>query len=212
MNEYKYLGTIRKKTGNFKQNNIFLKRRGMRASFTLIDSLGTNIKLSSLFENVVEPILLYNCEITLAFLPINWTYSKFKDNIWIQDDQIGKVVNSFIRQILGVCKTTSTWEILTETGKYYIDENIVWNIGYSLLSISSKYVQEAHLNQDQTKKNSWCKIIYYLLTYTDMKQMFKLEAISKPKIFIEEFKCKLICKYKILLESGIKFKKKKKQN
>ena len=120
-NEYKYLGTIINKTGNFKQNNIFLKKKGMRASFSLINDLGTNIKLSSLmniFEKVVEPILLYNCEITQAFIPKNWTYSKFKDNIWIQDDQIGEVVNSFLRQILGICKTTSTWGILTETGKY----------------------------------------------------------------------------------------------
>ena len=43
----------------------------MRASFSLIKGLGTNIKLSSLikiFEKVFEPILLYNCEITQAFL------------------------------------------------------------------------------------------------------------------------------------------------
>ena len=59
-----------------------------------------------------------------------------------------------------------------------------------LLSIKSKYVQEAHINYlHQTNRNSWCKIIDYLLTYTDIKQTFTLEAIiSKPKIFIEEFK------------------------
>ena len=66
-----------------------------------------------------------------------------------------------------------------------------------LLSIKSKYIQGAHnyyLRQDQTNRNSWCKIIDYLLTYTDTKPTFTLEAImSKPKIFIEEFK--LICKY-----------------
>ena len=76
-NEYKYLGTIINKTGNFKQNNIFLKKKGMSTSFSLINGLGTNIKLSSLmniFEKVVEPILLYNCEITQAFIPKNWTY------------------------------------------------------------------------------------------------------------------------------------------
>ena len=138
---------------------------------------------------------MYNCEITQAFLPINWAFSKFKDNIWIQDGQIGKVVNSFIRQILGVCKTTSTWGILTETGKYhmlmktYIQIMKYW---VKLLSIESKYEQEAHiiyLHTDQTNRNSWCKIIDYLLTYTDMKQKFTLEVIiSKHKIFIEEFK------------------------
>ena len=36
INEYKYLGTIINKTGNFKQNNTFLKKKGMRASFSLI--------------------------------------------------------------------------------------------------------------------------------------------------------------------------------
>ena len=112
--------------------------------------------------------------------------------------QIGKVVNSFMRQILGVCKTISTWGILTETGKYpilmktYIQIMEYW---VRLLSIKSKYVHEAHiiyLHQDQTNSNSWCEIIDYLLTYTDMKQTFTLEAIiSKPKIFIEEFKRKL---------------------
>ena len=42
-----------------------------------------------------------------------------------------------------------------------------------LLSIKSKYIQEAHLNylrQDQTNKNNWCKIIGYLLTYTDYEK------------------------------------------
>ena len=59
----------------------------------------------NIFEKVVEPILLYNCEITQA-LPKNWTYSKFKDNIWIQDDQVGKVVNSFLRLIVLIITTT----------------------------------------------------------------------------------------------------------
>ena len=66
------LAPLLNKTGNFKQNNIFLKKKGMRVSFSLITGLGTNIKLSSLmniFEKVGEPILLCNCEITQAFIP-----------------------------------------------------------------------------------------------------------------------------------------------
>ena len=50
----------------------------------------------------------------------------------------------------------------------YIDENIqIMKYSVRLLLIKSKYVQEAHINylhQDQTKRNSWCKIIDYLLT------------------------------------------------
>ena len=205
INEYKYLGTIINKTGNFKQNNTFLKKKGMRASFSLINGLGTNINLSSLikiFEKVVEPILIYNCEITQAFIPNNWSYSKFKDNIWIQGDQINKVLHSFLRQILGVGKTTSTWGILTETGKYPIIMKIyiqIMKYWVRLLSVKSKYVQEAHMHyikQWHTNRNSWCKIIDYLLTYTDMKKTFNLEEIiSKHKIFIQKFKHKITSKY-----------------
>ena len=111
-----------KQDGIFLNKIIYFFREKVREHlFSLTNGLGTNIKLSSLikiFEKIVEPILLYNCLITQVFLPINWTCSIFKDNIWIQDDQIGKVVNSFIRQILG--GKTSAWGILMETGKYPI--------------------------------------------------------------------------------------------
>ena len=57
------------------------------------------------------------------------------------------MVHSFLRQILGVGKATSTWGILTETGKYPIIMKIYIQIlkyWVRLLSVKSKYVQEAH--------------------------------------------------------------------
>ena len=203
--QFKYLGTIIDKSGNFKQNNIFLKKKGLRASFSIIKSLGTNLKISSLikiFEKVVEPILLYNCEISQAFIPNNWSYTKFKDNIWNQGDQISKVINSFFRQILGVGKKTTTWGILTETGKYpiilkaYIQIIKYW---IRLLDIESKYMQESHiscLELWKKNKNNWCKIIEYLIRYTDMEQNFNLENVmSDPKTFLEKFKYKITQKF-----------------
>ena len=100
--QFKYLGTIIDKSGSFKQNDIFLKKKGLRASFSIINKLGTNLRVSSLikiFEKVIEPIILYNCEISQAFLPNNWSFIKFKENIWNQNDEISKVLNSFLRQI-----------------------------------------------------------------------------------------------------------------
>ena len=93
-------------SGKFKENDVFLKKKGLRASFSLIKSLG-NIKTSSLikiFEKVVEPILLYNSEITQAFLPNTLSYTDFQKNIWKNENQINTVTNSFLRKILGVGK------------------------------------------------------------------------------------------------------------
>ena len=70
--EYKYLGTTVTNTGNFKLNEINLKKKGLRAMYLLSKSIGhckpsTSIKL---FEKIVEPILTYNCEVALFFIII----------------------------------------------------------------------------------------------------------------------------------------------
>ena len=96
--EYKYLGTIISSSGKFRQNEVYLKNRGLRASFSLLKSIGLNIKSSTiikLFERVVEPVLLYNCEITQAFFPNTWKYEKFKEKIWKQGAEINTVLLSF---------------------------------------------------------------------------------------------------------------------
>ena len=85
----------------------------------------TSIKI---FEKVVEPILLYNCEIAHAYMPKTWTYKKFTEKIWDTGDEINKVITSFVRQILGVHKKSSTLAILAETGKYPISIKIMTQI------------------------------------------------------------------------------------
>ena len=203
--QFKYLGTIIDKSSSFKQNDIFLKKKGLRASFSIINKLGTNLRVSSLikiFEKVIEPIILYNCEISQAFLPNNWSFIKFKENIWNQNDEISKVLNSFLRQILGVRKKTTTWGILSETGKYplimkvYIQIMKYWT---RLLHIESKYMQESLINSHNIwnlNKNSWFRTIEYLIKYTNMELTFKIEdIISKPNKFLEEFKLRLHKKF-----------------
>ena len=55
---------------------------------------------------MVEPILLYNCEIAQACIPNNWDQGKFKDKMW-DDREIDKVLKGFLRQVLGVSKKTT---------------------------------------------------------------------------------------------------------
>ena len=75
----------------------------------------TSIKI---FEKVVEPILLYNCEVTEAFLPEKWEYEKFLTKIWDSSSELNMVILSFLRQILGVHKKTTNIGLLAETGKF----------------------------------------------------------------------------------------------
>ena len=120
--EYKYLGTIISNTGNFKLNEVNLKKKGLRATYLLTRSL-KHAKPSSairIFEKVIEPILMYNCEIALAYLPKTWDYTRFVLEIWDHGNEINMVVMNFLRQLLGVHKKTSNIGIMSETGKYPI--------------------------------------------------------------------------------------------
>ena len=108
--QFKYLGNIITNTGNFKQNDNYLKLKGQRASYQIMKVIGKYMKPSkslSLFEKIVEPILLYNCEITTAYIPQKWTYKTFMENMWNKNLEIDKVLKNYTQQKLGVSKKTS---------------------------------------------------------------------------------------------------------
>ena len=106
---------IRKKsTGNFKLNEVNLKKKGLRATYLLTRSIGHTKPSTAirLFEKIVEPILTYNCEVALASLPKSWNYTDFVLNMWDHGVEINRVVSNFLRQILGVHKKTSNVSLL----------------------------------------------------------------------------------------------------
>ena len=53
-----------------------------------------------LYEKIVEPILTYNCEVALAYLPKTWDYTRFVLDIWDHGGEINKVTTSFLRQLV----------------------------------------------------------------------------------------------------------------
>ena len=98
--QYKYLGTIVANNGTFKANEANLKKKGLRASYLISKNIGPHAKPStaiSIFEKVVEPILLHNAEITQAYIPKTWDYEKFLKHMWDVGKEINKVVIGFIR-------------------------------------------------------------------------------------------------------------------
>ena len=198
---YKYLGTTITNTGNFKLNEVNLKKKGLRASYMIIRNIGYYGKPSSairIFEKVIEPILTYNCEIASAFLPKSWNYEKFKDKMWEQGNEINKVVTSFLRQILGVHKKTTNIAIFAETGKYPIITKIysyIFKYWLRLVSCENKLLAAAHntnIENNKKGKQSWIRIIEYLMKATGMVEITAPNDQKENKEITQNFYKKII--------------------
>lgn len=185
---YKYLGTIISDTGNFKLNEINLKKKGLRASFLISKNIGLYAKPSisiSIFEKVVEPILLYNSEITAPFMPNKWDYDRFFSRMWDTGKELNKVTLGFLRQTLGVHKNTSNLAILAETGKFPLCTTIFNRILKYWIRLDSiehpllKAARDVDRIYQQLERPCWSKMVYFLLRATGTSQM---PIDSKPNI------------------------------
>ena len=191
VDSYKYLGTIISKTGSFKQNEQYLKGKGLKARYAVTRSIGVNGKTSTMikiFQQMVEPILLYNCEIAQACIPATWDIEKFKKNMW-DERIIDKVSKGFLRHILGTHKKTAIAGIRGETGKFPLSVNIyVQMIKYwtRMLSTNSTLLQEAHLDNMEryrSGKKCWIRPIIYLLNVCDVTDINITDIVTKPNSF-----------------------------
>ena len=143
-----------------------------------MQNIGTHSKPSTaihIFEKVIEPILTYNCEIAQAYMPKSWNYSKFKNKIWEQGRELNKVILGFLRQLLGVHKKTTNIAIQAETGKYPICIKIftlIIKYWVRLNTCENRLLTEAlkiNLELHQNGKQSWIKMVEYLLQITNMQ-------------------------------------------
>ena len=199
--KYKYLGTIVTNTGNFKTNEINLKKKGLRASF-LISKISEHAKPSTsirIYEKVVEPILMYNCEVSLAYIPKSWTYSKFENNMWDVGGDVNKVTLSFLRQLLGVHKKTSNLALLGETGKYPLSVKIFQQIvkyWFRLTYSENTFLQACkreNLSLNLSGRQNWYRMAQYLLKMTNLEDADIRDEKSADKIvqvFIRKIKGK----------------------
>ena len=198
---YKYLGTILTNTGNFKTNEVNLKRKGIRASFLITKNIGTYSKASTaikIFEKIIEPILMYNCEVSQAFVPKSWNLNKFKEKIWTQGEELNKVVISFLRQLLGVHRKTTNIAILAETGKYPIAIKIYTHIIKYWLRLSTSdnaLLKAAYATDHENKQNgrqSWGKIVDFLLIIAALQGCKRPANQNEIRNFASNFKKQLM--------------------
>ena len=196
---YKYLGTIITDTGNFKLNNVHVKKKGLRASYIITKNIGRHCKPSTairLFEKIVEPILLYNCEVSGAYMPKNWDLSKFQSHFWEMGEEVNKVVLSFLRQILGVNKKSTNMAILSEVGKYPICIRMYEQILKYWIRVSTSdnillhKSYKANMIDYEKGKQCWTKVVEFLrktmavttLPTTDKKENTTLMKLFKARL------------------------------
>ena len=191
--QYKYLGTIISYTGNFAANEVNLKKKGLRASYLILKTIGMNSKPSTsikIFEKIVEPILLYNCEVSLAYMPKTWNLDKFKNKLWDTGEEVNKVVLSFLRQILGIHKKSPTLPTLAEVGKYPLCVKIFITIVKYWVRISSSEnrllaaAKQSILTQNMKGKQNWLKMVEYLFNITNITQHPTLNKSSNDRLII----------------------------
>ena len=105
---YCYLGVTLKYTGNLNSSSKILMEKGRKAWFKIKKYIGLNnscIFLEKLFDTLINPIILYGCEVWGA-------YCKFKDT-----DPFEHLHIKFLKEILGVNSKTSNVACLAELNR-----------------------------------------------------------------------------------------------
>ena len=143
--EFKYLGiTVHKKGCSFTPTLKYLKTKATRALYALrakvtINKLPIKVALK-LFDATIKPILLYGSEVWEPFLnqdPIKW-----------DGNDIEKTYTQFLKQILGVNRSTTTIMIRGELNRHSLQDEILRRninyIGYIHKRDKHPYVKQAY--------------------------------------------------------------------
>ena len=127
--EFKYLGIlIHKKSCSFNPTMKYLRIKATRAVYALRSKVNINnlpLKVAlKLFDSIIKPILLYGSEVWEPFL--NQNAEK-----WDQND-VEKTYTQFLKQILGVNRSTTTMMVRGELNRHSLQEEILRrNINYA---------------------------------------------------------------------------------
>ena len=120
--EYKYLGiTIHKKNCSFNSALKYLRTKALRAIYALRAKVDIN-KLpipiaTKLFDALIKPILLYASEVWEPFV-------KNISEEW-DKNEIEKTYTQFLKQVLGVNRSTTTVMVRGELNKHSLQEEIL---------------------------------------------------------------------------------------
>ena len=212
---YKYLGSIVNDNGTFSNCKKDLKQKGMKALFSIWKSIGTGkippIKIANkLFDVMVKPITLYNCEVWGAEIPSTFQ-AKITQNITIPFEKYMKHINDFpheqlhlkfCKMLLGVKKSTSNIASRAELGRMpLIIEMHIRMIKYwiRLVKLPKDRIVVDALNANNKLLNSgrfsWTSMIKQILETSGFPDVWTTQNVNNEKQFLKCLEEKLKQKY-----------------
>ena len=197
VDEYCYLGIILHKSGSCKEAKNSLKTKAMRAFFglkrTVVRPKLSFRALSTLFDSLIKPIVLYGAPI---WLPTSSIIKNLTSACNSQPQSLSKITSklcstpcekvhlSFLRWALGVHRKSSTIGIWGETGRYplvYQSIKLTLNYYKRLARMKAGTLVHAALQEQQKLNLPWFRNIEPLLQIDELYYQDHVTAFQTLK-------------------------------
>ena len=168
VDSYTYLGLLFNYNGKFtlaKKQLVGQAEKALYALYKKIRNISIPVDLQlKLFDALIEPILLYSCEV--------WGF----ENVTI----IEKIHLKFLKRIMGVRSSTPNFMVYGETGRYPLEINIkirLLNFWSKLLVNNNKlsgilYQLLYKMHSLELCKSEWINYIKSILDYTGLSYVW----------------------------------------
>ncbi len=173
VSSYSYLGILFNYNGNFTIARKKLSEQAQKALYALYRKL-RNISIPidlqlKLFDSLIEPILLYSCEI--------WGF----ENLAILE----KIHLQFLKRILSVRSSTPSFMVYGETGRYPLEIKIklrILNFWVKLLQYEDKLCSNMYqllysMHQSRAINSKWITYVKSLLDDTGLSYVWNNQCI-----------------------------------
>ena len=191
--EYKYLGiTIHKKNCSFNPALKYLRTKAVRALYALRSKVDIN-KLpipiaTKLFDALIKPILLYASEVWEPFVKNN-------PDEW-DKNEIEKTYTQFLKQLLGVNRSTTTVMVRGEMNKHSLQEEIlrrhILYAKYIYNKSDASIVKQAYtyeLKERPTENRSFFStLLKHTAEFQELNEADFLSPYADPYVNIYEMK------------------------
>ena len=120
---YTYLGSVLTPSGSFSANQDRLYNKGLRIMFTLVKDFhplnGTPVRIFlELFDSMIRPVLLYNCEIWGAYIMKISSFQSFREKIFQTGLLCEMLQIKKYKMILGVNTKATNSAVRAELGRF----------------------------------------------------------------------------------------------
>ena len=202
---YTYLGCVLTPSGSFSANQDHLYKKGLRALFSLLKDFnpqkGAPVRLFlKLFDSLVKPVLLYNCEIWGAYVSRKLSFQKFNEDLFQINLVCEKLQLKMYKFILGVNMKATNWAVRSELGRFPIHVEVfstVISYLYHMLNVHTEsellinaLKSSFHINHNGG--TSWFSLVGHLMKFLDLGYTKSLESLAVgPRSSTKSFRKRL---------------------